>query len=428
VNDTAARAVDVVVIGGGHCGLAMSHALAQRGVDHVVIERGEVGQAWRSERWDSLRLLTPNWMCRLPGQPYDGTEPDGFMSAADVAGFVARYAARIGAPVCTHTTVRSVRPLTGDEPGYRVDTDAGGWRCRAVVLASGACRRPALPSCAGDVPRSVAQWTACDYRRPSDLEPGGVLVVGASATGLQLAQEIARSGRRVLLAAGEHVRLPRSYRGRDVQWWLLASGVLDQRIESVDDAQRARRLPSPQLVGSATRETLDLNSIQREGVEVCGRLAALRGTQALFSGSLHNVCTLADLKMNRLLDGFDAWAEAQGLGAGLGAPERFASTTVAAPPRLHAELGRELRTIVWATGYKPDFSWLEVPVFDRRGELRHDRGVVDAPGLYVLGLPFQRRRKSSFIHGAEDDVREIAGHLCAHLDRAPDPIGAALSC
>ncbi|MCC7286080.1 MAG: NAD(P)-binding domain-containing protein [Burkholderiaceae bacterium] len=414
IREAMRRAVDVVVVGGGAFGLAMSHALTQRAIDHVVIERGEVGHAWRAERWDSLRLLTPNWMCRLPGHAYDGCDPDGYMGAADVAGFLAGYAVRARAPVLPHTTVQRVMP-SGD--GYLVRTDQGDLRCRAVVLASGACSRPAVPRLADDVPRSVAQWTARDYRRPAQLAPGGVLVVGASATGLQLALEIQRSGRRVLLAAGEHVRMPRLYRGRDVQWWLLASGVLDQRIESIDDLRRARGLPSPQLVGSDARETLDLGVVQRHGVEVCGRLAGVRGSRALFSGSLRNVCALADLKMGRMLDGFDAWATGQGLDGEVAPPQRFAPTRVAASPRLAAELGTELHSIVWATGYRPHFGWLDLPVFDRSGGLRHDRGIVDAPGIYVLGLPLLRRRKSSFIHGAEDDVHEIAAHLVGHLDR-----------
>ena len=392
----------------------MSRALARRSIDHVVVERGEVANAWRTERWDSLRLLTPNWMCRLPGQAYDGDEPDGYMGAANVADFITRYADRVRAPVLTHTTVRRVAP-TGE--GYFVGTDQGDWSCRAVVLASGACARPLVPRLADEVPASVAQWTARTYRRPSDLDPGGVLVVGASASGLQIAQELQRSGRRVLLATGEHVRMPRLYRGRDVQWWLLASGVLDQRIEEVDDPLRARQLPSPQLAGSDERATLDLNAVQQQGVEFCGRLAGVRGDRAQFSGSLHNVCALADLKMNRMLDGFDAWAADQGLDGEVGAVQRFVPTEVAASPRLAVELGREVRTIVWATGYRPDHGWLDAPVFDRRGGLRHDRGRVAAPGLYVLGLPFLRRRKSSFIHGAEDDVREIAADVVGHLDR-----------
>jgi putative flavoprotein involved in K+ transport len=211
--------------------------------------------------------------------------------------------------------------------------------------------------------------------------------------------------------------MPRLYRGRDVQWWMLASGLLDQRIEAMDDPVRVRRVPSPQLVGSPERATLDLNALQQQGVEVVGRLAGIRGAQALFSGSLRNVCALADLKMNRMLDGFDSWALEQGVEGRVGEVQRYAATQVAARPRLSCELGRDIKTILWATGYRPDFSWLDVPAFDGRGQLRHDRGIVDAPGLYVLGLPFLRRRKSSFIHGAADDVREIADPLCTHLDR-----------
>lgn len=408
------RAVDVVIVGAGHCGLAMSHALAQQSVDHVVIERGEVANAWRTERWDALKLLTPNWMCRLPGLAYDGADPDGFMGAAEVAGWITRYAGHVGAPVATHTTVLRV---ARSPAGLRVCTDQGDWHCRALVLASGACSRAVVPKLAQDVPPSVAQWTAQSYRRPADLPEGRVLVVGASATGLQLAREIRGSGRPVTLAVGEHVRMPRTYRGRDVQWWLLASGLLDQRIEDMDDPARARRLPSPQLVGDADRATLDLNAVQALGVDVCGRLAGIRGATALFSGSLHNVCALADLKMDRMLDAFDAWARREGLEGEVHAIERHPPTRVTPSAGTGLVLGRDVHGIVWATGYRPDFSWLDLPVFDRRSELRHDRGIVDAPGLYVLGLPFLRRRKSSFIHGAGDDIHEIAAHLLDHLDR-----------
>ncbi|MGD2047621.1 MAG: pyridine nucleotide-disulfide oxidoreductase, partial [Gemmatimonadota bacterium] len=247
----------------------------------------------------------------------------------------------------------------------------------------------------------------------------GVLVVGASATGLQLADEIHRSGRPVTLAVGEHVRMPRVYRGRDIQYWMDAVGLLDERYDAVDDIGRARRVPSPQLVGTAERATLDLNGLTRRGVRIVGRLAGLRDGVVQLSGSLRNVCQLADLKMNRLLDGIDRWARETGRADGLPAPERYEPTRVEPSPRLSLDLRRgEIRTIVWATGSRPDYSWLDAPVFDRRGRLRHDGGeVVGAPGLYVLGLPFLRRRKSSFIHGAEDDTRELCDALVGHLDR-----------
>lgn len=408
-----ARVIDVVVIGAGHAGLAMSHGLARRGIAHVVIERGEVAQRWRSERWDSLRLLTPNWLTRLPGHAYAGDDPDGYMSAAEVAGFIAGYARQLRAPLQLHTTVTQVR---ADGEGWLVCTDRGDWRCRAVVLASGAFATPVVPGLAALVPAGVRQLTAGSYRNPAQLEEGGVLVVGASATGVQLAQEISRSGRAVTLAVGEHVRLPRVYRGRDIQWWMHASGALDQRIEDVDDPERARRVPSPQLAGTAERATLDLNALRAEGVELVGRLAGIRDGRAQFSGSLRNACALADLKMNRLLDAMDDWALHSGLDRALPKPERPAPTEVGTSPRLGLELGREVRTVLWATGFRPELSWLRAPVFGRDDSLRHDGGVV-APGLVMLGLPYLRRRKSSFIHGAEDDVRELVGEIEGHLDR-----------
>ncbi|MGE0802674.1 MAG: NAD(P)-binding domain-containing protein, partial [Lautropia sp.] len=293
----AGRAVDVVVVGAGHNGLAMSRELGQRALEHVVLERGEVANAWRTERWDGLRLLTPNWLCRLPGWHYQGPDANGYMSAAEVADLVSRYAAALSAPVLAQTTVTRVEPHGG---GYRVVTDRGDWLCRAVVLASGAFNLPVVPRVAEGVPGSVQQLCARTYRNPAQLAEGGVLVVGGSATGVQLAQEIQRSGRRVTLAVGEHVRMPRVYRGRDIQWWMLASGLLDQRIEEMDDPVRARRVPSPQLVGSPGRVSLDINALRAQGVEVVGRLAGVRDGTALFSGSLRNVCALADLKLGRL--------------------------------------------------------------------------------------------------------------------------------
>ena len=401
--------VTTVVIGAGHAGLATSRCLSERSIDHVVVERGEVANSWRRERWDSLRLLTPNWQTRLPGSRYDGSDPDGFMTAAEVVEFVSDYAEASAAPLRTQTTVTSVRRT---DDGYLVATDTGDLRCRCLVLASGACNVPNVPALREAVPASIECLTPMDYRRPDQLPDGGVLVVGASATGVQLAEEIHRSGRRVTLSVGEHVRLPRTYRGRDVLWWMDASGVWNERYDEIDDITRARRLPSPQLVGTPERATLDLNVLAAAGVELVGRWAAVRDGQALFSGGLRNQFALADLKMNRLLDTFDEWARESGRIGDCAPPERFEPTRVPASSRLSLDLtSGEIRSIVWATGFRPDYSWLDVPVLDRKGYLRHDGGVVDAPGLYAIGLPVLRRRKSSFIYGAEADARD--------LDRAP---------
>lgn len=409
----AAERVTTVVIGAGHAGLAASRFLSDRSIDHVVLERGEVANSWRRERWESLRLLTPNWQSRLPGCQYDGPDPDGYMTMDEVIAFIERFAAISRAPVRTGTNVTSV---TRDDDGYRLSTSQGELVCRTLVVASGACNQPVVPPFHDAVPASIVQMTPFDYRSPDPLPDGRVLVVGPSATGVQLAAEIHRSGRPVTLSVGEHVRLPRTYRGRDVLWWMDASGVWNQRSDEVDDLTRARRLPSPQLVGTPERTTLDLNTLGAMGVELVGRFAGIRDGRALFSGGLRNLFSLADLKMERLLDTFDEWARAHGRDGEAGPPERFPPTHVPESPRLQIDLrGGEIRSIVWATGFRPDYTWLHVPVVDEKGHLRHEGGVVDSPGLYALGLPVLRRRKSTFIHGIEDDAREVIAHLAGFL-------------
>jgi putative flavoprotein involved in K+ transport len=335
------------------------------------------------------------------------------MTIGEVTEFIERFAVASRAPVRTGTNVTSVR-RAGD--GYQVTTSGGEIGCRAVVIASGACNQPSVPQLKDMVPASVEQLTTFDYRDPAKLPDGGVLVVGASATGVQLAAELRRSGRPVLLSVGEHVRMPRVYRGRDVLWWMDASGLWDQRYDEVDDLTRARRLPSPQLVGSPERTTLDLNALLSIGVELVGRWSAVRDGRALFSGGLRNMFSLADLKMARLLDTFDEWARTHGTDEAVDPPERFGKTHVPQAARLQLDLrSGEIAAIVWATGFRPDYRWLDVPVIDAKGQLRHDGGVVDSPGLYALGLPVLRRRKSTFIYGIEDDAREIIDHLARYL-------------
>ena len=407
------RRITTVVIGAGHAGLAMSRCLSERGIDHVVFERGEVANSWRTERWDSLRLLTPNWQSRLPGFGYAGDDPDGFRTMPEVIAFIDRYAQTIAAPVQTHTRVISVHPT---DAGYLVRTDRGEWHCRTLVIATGACNIPCVPRLAEAVPASVRTLTPMEYRNPDQLEHGGVLVVGASATGVQLADEIHRSGRPITLAVGEHIRAPRTYRGRDIQWWMDAAGVLDQRYDEVDDIVRARQVPSLQLVGSPERAMLDLNALTGIGVRLVGRLAGITDGRVLFSGSLSNQCALSDLKMGRLLDTIDRWATDHGLDDAVAPPHRFAPTRVGESPPLSLDLSRgEIRTIVWATGYRPDYSWLDAPVLDRKGEIRHDGGVVASPGMYLMGMQFLRRRKSALIDGAGADARDLSDHLVSYL-------------
>jgi putative flavoprotein involved in K+ transport len=314
----------------------MSRCLSERSIDHVVLERGAVAHTWRTERWDSLRLLAPNWQSRLPGFGYIGDDPDGYRTLAEVIEFIASYADEISAPVITHTMVSLVRST---ESGYLVRTDQGDWQCRAVVIASGACNVAEVPGFANNVPRSIIQLTAQEYRNPDQLPDGGVLVVGASSSGTQIAHEAHRSDHPVILSAGEHVRAPRVYRGKDLQWWMDAAGVLDERYDEVDNIARARRVPSLQLAGTPDRSTLDINALTAIGVKLVGRLVGIsENGSAQFLGSLHNMCALSDLKMGRLLDRIDEWAQKSGFDAAVGPPHRLPPTRVEPTPPLGMNL------------------------------------------------------------------------------------------
>lgn len=398
-----------VIVGAGHAGLAMSRRLTERSTDHVVLERGEVANSWRTERWDSLRLLTPNWMNHLPGQwPVPGHDPDGFATVAELVTTLAAYATQIDAPVLTGTTVTGVRRAEG---GYTVETDRGRWRCRSLVVASGACNVANVPPLAEAVPRGIHQVTPQTYRSPAALADGGVLVVGASATGVQLAEEIHRSGRPVTLSVGEHVRLPRTHRGRDIMRWLDASGVLDERWDQMDDLVRARHLPSPQLIGSPERRTIDLNHLQALGVRLVGRIGAVRDGIAHCSGGLANTIALADLKLTRLLRRIDDRANTAGV-----EPTAIPRTV---PLSVNLNSG-EFATIVWATGYRSDHRWLDPSMLDRRGMIAHRGGVVDGhPGLVVLGTSLLRTRRSNYIAGAAADTAALANHVAPPGTRRP---------
>jgi putative flavoprotein involved in K+ transport len=336
----------------------------------------------------------------------------------EVISFIEDYAKAIAAPVRTHTTVTSVRRAEG---GYVVRTDRGDWQCKAVVLASGACNIARVPGFASLVPPSLVCLTAQQYRNPAQLPDGGVLVAGASASGTQIASEIQRSGRPVTLAAGEHIRAPRLYRGRDLEWWMDVAGVLDERFDEIDDIARARKVPSLQLAGTSDRSTLDLNALSDLGVTLVGRFVGLADGKAQFAGSLRNMCAMSDLKMGRLLDTIDAWIETwardHDLDGEVEPPHRLPPTRVPDDPSLMMNLAKnDIRTIIWATGYRPDYTWLQVPVLDHKGMIRHEGGITTSPGLYLMGAPFMRRRKSTLIDGAGDDARDLLGHLASYID------------
>jgi putative flavoprotein involved in K+ transport len=410
------RRVEAVVIGGGQSGLAMSRCLGAIGVEHVVLERGRVAERWRSERWDSLRLLSPNWQSRLPGFRYQGPDPDGYMTMPEVVDFLGRYARSFDAPVEEGTTVLSVEPAGG---GYRVTTDRGDWETSSVVIATGHCDTPFVPRIANGLPGDVVQVVPSRYRAAGQLPEGGVLVVGASASGVQLADEIHASGRPVTLAVGRHTRLPRVYRRRDILWWLDAMGVFDESADEVFDLKASRAQPSLQLVGRPDRATLDLPVLQERGVRLVGRAMGARDGRVFLADDLVANTAAADVRLARLVQRIDIFAARTGLDGEVGPAEPFQPFLwpAAAPDEIDLRAAG-IRTVVWATGFERRYPWLKVPVLDARGEIRHEGGVTPFPGLYVIGLYFLRRRKSSFIDGVGRDAADLTAHLAAHLRRA----------
>lgn len=398
--------IDTVVIGAGQAGLAVSRCLADNGVDHVVLERGQVGQRWRGERWDSLRLLTPNWAARLPGWEYRGSEPDGYMTATEFADYLQAYAASFSAPVHTGAEVARVERQGG---GFTVHTGLGGWRADSVVIASGWCDRPFVPAAAAGLSSSIDQLTPGTYRNPGQLAEGGVLVVGASASGVQLADELARSGRQVTLAVGRHRRLPRQYRGRDIWHGLEEIGTFTATIDDIAEPAAARATASMQLIGR-DRPAVDLPTLHGLGVRLAGRLTDVAGTVVRFADDLPVTTGHADLQLRRLLRRIDHH---------LGGPD-----PEAAPPRTvtatgidHVDLRREgMTTVIWATGFRRDYPWLRVPAVGADGEIRQRRGVTPVPGLYIVGQRFQHRRDSDFIDGVRHDAVAVADQITGDRD------------
>jgi putative flavoprotein involved in K+ transport len=403
---------DAIVIGAGQAGLAMSHCLAGLGIDHIVLERGRLAERWRSERWDSLRLLTPNWMNRLPGWSYQGTDPDGFMTASEVVAFLEQYARVSATPVVTGAAVRSVRRVAS---GYRVESNRGVWHAQSVVIATGHCDVPYVPAMAQCLPPSIHQVTPTAYRNPAELPDGGVLVVGASASGVQLAEEIQRSGRQVTISVSRHTRLPRLYRGRDIMWWLDQYGILENDAVTASELEAARWQPSMQLVGRPERSNLDLRVLRDIGVRLVGRATSIDGSVLQLNDNLTEAIAGSHARMERLLKRIDIFAGAVGAPAEAW-PARFAVD--ASPPTLDLT-ANGIKTTVWTTGFVRKYRWLEVPVLDSSGEIIHTGGVTPSPGLYVIGLRFLRRRDASFIGAVSGDAAELAADIQRYLDATP---------
>ncbi len=400
--------VDTVVVGAGHAGLAMSTYLTAGGRDHVVLDRGRTGERWRSERWDSLRLLTPNWTLRLAGCDYGGPDPDGYLTATGLADLLAGYANAFRLPILENTPAMTVE---ADDDGFVVVTPDDTWRAANVVVATGACDVPYVPPAAAGVDAGITQLTPSAYRNPDQLPNGGVLVVGASASGVQIADELRDSGRDVLLAAGSHVRLPRCYRGMDIVWWLQAIGTLDRSVDDMGDDARTRGEPSLQLIGRPGVR-LDLGTLADKGVRMAGRLTGIDGSVAYFDRSLPESTRAAELRLRSVLRTIDKYVTASGLEDEVGEPDP--QPTLALPPGPErVDLTAAVRTVIWATGYRRNHRWLPAAALDGNGEVRQRYGITPLPGLFTVGQRFQTRRNSTFVGGSRHDAALIAAHLDA---------------
>jgi putative flavoprotein involved in K+ transport len=414
---------DVVVIGGGQAGLAVSWHLERDGIDHVVLERDRIARAWRDERWDAFCLVTPNWQCRLPGHPYAGPDPDGFMVKDEIVAYVEGFADSFAPPVLEGVAVTEV--ARGDGDGFRVATSHGELTCAHVVLAVGAYHRPAIPRVGERLPARVCQLHSSGYRNASSLPDGAVLVVGSGQSGAQIAEDLHLAGRDVHLAVGSAPRVARRYRGRDCVAWLHDIGHYRMPIERHPEGPAARREANHYVTGRGGGRDIDLRTFAREGLRLHGRLLGCAEGRMAFAGDLAANLDAADATAERIKDTIDRHIEAAGIDAP--AERRYVATWQppddgARPLDLEAA---GVRTVIWATGFAADWSWVRLPAFDGTGYPEHVRGITTLPGLSVLGLPWLHTWGSGRFAGIAEDAGHVAGHIAARLRAAPAARSAA---
>jgi len=406
----------VVVIGAGHAGLSASYFLTRAGVSHTVLEAGRLGESWRSRRWDSFRLVTPNWTVQLPGTDYEGDDPDGFMPRDEFVARLEAFARSFSAPVETSTMVSSVERNGKGEP-FTIETNRGARSATHVVVSCGMYQTVRRPRTAHRMSPGVMQIDAMSYRRPRDLREGAVLVVGTGQSGCQIAEELHESGRDVYLCVGKAGRIPRRYRGLDLSRWQVDMGVLDQTADQLDSPSD-RFLGDPHVSGGRGGHTLNLHQFGRDGIRLLGSFKAADGHIVHLADDLDSNLAHADDYCDAFCRSVDDYIEQSGIDAP--PPDDHNSDLAGgagpcpdSPARL--DLGQEnIETVIWATGFGFDFSWVRFPIYDEFGYPFQTRGVTAIDGLYFLGLKWLHTRKSGIIMGAEEDARHVVEHLCRH--------------
>jgi putative flavoprotein involved in K+ transport len=402
-----AERVETLVIGGGQAGLAMSHQLKQRGLPHLVVERHRIAERWRSERWDGLRFQLPNWSVRLPDFPFRHDDPDGFATAGEIVSFIEAYAAFVAPPIRCGVAATRLHQV-GDL--FIAETAQGAIEARNVVVATGPYQHPMVPDLLSDE-TGLFQVHASHYTNPDQLPEGAVLVVGSGASGAQITEELARAGRRVFLSVGRHGRAPRRYRGRDLFHWLAELGI-DQTPAEQRDTSR----PMPAITGADGGHTIDFRRMAGDGVILLGRVNAACAGVLEIAPDLGNRIAYGDAYYLGFLDLVDAYIRQRGLAIEEepAARIKLADPECVTTPRLELDLRAEnINAVIWATGYKLDFGWIDLVAFDTQGQPLHRRGISQIPGLYFLGLQWLSKMKSSFLPGVGEDAADLADHIAS---------------
>jgi putative flavoprotein involved in K+ transport len=398
---------DTIVIGAGQAGLAVSYYLSEQGRDHLVLERRRIGEAWRSEKWDSFTLVSPNWTLQLPGFAYAGADPDGFLTRDAIIQYLEDYARLVNPPLRTGIEVTC---LEGVGDGFRVHTNQRAFEATNVVIATGPFQLPKIPAFSAKIAAHIHQLHSSEYRNPQALPEGAVLVVGSAQSGCQIAEELYQQGRKVYLSTGRAFRMPRRYRGKDIFWWGNELGIFDQTVDKLKSPEE-RFAPNPQITGKDGGHALNLHQFALDGVTLLGRLQDASGTQLTIAGDLMDNLAAADKPSAELKKGIDSFIEATGM---LAPEEDEPELRAGYDSEIITDLDLESRgitTIIWATGYTRDFSWVQFPIFDDSGYPIHQRGVTAQPGLYFIGLQWLYKPKSSLFLGLAEDAAHIAAHI-----------------
>lgn len=400
---------DTLVIGGGQAGLSISYYLTQQDREHVVLEKNRIGEMWRSRKWDSFTLVTPNWQLQLPGFPYDGDNPDGYLPREEIVRYLEDYAAMFNPPVRLGVEARSVESNSNGD-GYKIETSAGGLEASNVVVATGTFQMPSIPDFSQKIMPQVVQIHSSQYQNPDALPPGAVLVVGSGQSGCQIAEELNQSGRKVYLCTSKVGRAPRRYRGKDFIKWLDEIGMIDNTVDTLDSPEE-RFSPNPHVSGKNGGRTLNLHRFARNGVTLLGRLKNARRSKIELEEDLMDNLAMADQFASELKKGIDTFIEK----AGIDAPEEnHQELNDGYDCEVITELdveSEDITSIIWAVGYDFDFSWIKFPIFDEFGYPIQKRGVTEQPGLYFLGLHWMHTLKSGLFLGVGDDAAHIAGHI-----------------